>query len=158
MNEYTLMCAIRRVLEERLIELPLAVPSRSGHPEGTRAATVFIGDLPPKGDGPDQAFPFVLLQAKSGHFNGTEAVARVLIRCGVYNREPGDNGEAVENDLSNLATFIRRLLFPYSQEPLESKYNLEPDGKGEFLPWERPDQQPQPYAESWIASIWRLPG
>jgi hypothetical protein len=159
MNEYTLMCAIRKALEARLVELPLLVPARGGHPVSSRAASVYIGDLPPKGDGPDQVFPFVLLQARSGHFTSVEAVARVLIRCGVYNREPDDvTGEAAENDLGNLSAFIRRALFPFSQSPLESQYSLEADGKGEFLSWERPDQQPQPYAESWIVSIWRMPG
>lgn len=158
MNEFTLMRALKAALEARLVELPLATPVRAEHPEATRPARVFIGDLPSKKDGPDQEFPFVLLQARSGYGTGTEWIVEVLVRCGVYAREDGDAGEAAENDLGNLSAFVRRVLLPCSQAPLESRYTLEPDGKGRFLFWERPDKQPQPYAEAWIVSIWRLPG
>lgn len=158
MNVYTLMRAMKSALEATLPELPLATPGRVPHPEGQRAANVFIGDLPPKKpEGPDQEFPFVLLQAKTGHLTDTENMAEVLLRLGVYSREEGDNGEAAENDLSNLVSLVSRVLKPYAAAPLESRYVLEADGKGRFLFWERPDKQPQPYAEAWMISLWRMP-
>ncbi len=158
MNAYTLMRAMKSALEARLAELPLSTPGRVPHPDGQRPAAVFIGDLPPKKpDGPDQEFPFVLLQVKSGYLTEAEGLVEVLLRLGVYAREEKDNGEAAENDLSNLVSFVCRVLKPCAAAPLQSRYALEPDGKGRFLFWERPDKQPQPYAEAWMISLWRMP-
>lgn len=123
MSAFTLMLAMRAHLEEQLHELPLATPGRDQRPDGVRTARVFIGDLPPKQDGPDQEFPFVLLQAKSGFGVGhADDKAEVLIRCGVYSREEGAAREAAEEDLSNLVSHIRRRLRPFVAEALASKY------------------------------------
>ncbi len=155
MSAFLLMRAIRAHLEEQLHELPLATPGRDQLPGGTRPARVFIGDLPPKKDGPDQEFPFVLLQARSGFgvdLDGDKA--EVLVRCGVYCREGENPREAAEEDLSNLVSHVRRRLRPFSAEALASKYCLEADSRGQLLSWETPDNQPGPYAECWIVSIW----
>ena len=155
MSVFRLQQAIKAALAAPLAALPLVTPGRGGK-DGLRTPQVHIGSLPPKGDGPDQEFPFVLIVAKSGYeFQGSHPT-EVVIRCGVYNREGG--GEGAEEDLHNLVSTVRHALLPASHAPLDNRFELQAAGQERWLPWEKPEQQPQPYLEAWIISNWRMPG
>lgn len=135
------------------------------------AAQVFIGDMPPKrqhrsrtgqqpaseGDA-GRNIPCVVLIPIAGHQEGGENVETLALICLVYNPE-GRDAEAVETDLAVLLSTVGGALAPCANgEPLSRRFELESDAKGRLLPWEKFEEQPRPFLQATITSVWRYRG
>lgn len=159
MNVYLLLCALRTTLTPELDTLPLAVRTRNTRPEKdketVRPARLYIGELPPKQSGEDEAVPpFVVLQELDGkHMDGFHHV-RIGMRASIWNEEP----EGAVNDLHNLMSLLTRTCGPYQRKPLQGRYSLEPDDDGALCSWFRPDEQNPPYREGYIITRWKMAG
>ena len=135
MNLYLLQTALRAMLEPLLETLPLSTRQRQTRPEPgqapTRPATVCVGSLPAKKEGGEYDAPLVLIQMMSGHDEDGASHAVIALRLVVWN----EDGEAGENDLLNLLGLLRRAVLACRQNPLDEKYVLEPDERGNFAAW-----------------------
>ena len=157
MNVYLLMTALRKSLEPQLATLPLRSWQRHTRPEPgqemLRPATVRVGRLPAKeGDASDA--PFVLIQPMHGHDEDGCSYTTIALRVLIWN----EDGEAGENDLQNLLGLLRRAVLACKQDPLDGRYVLEPDERGRFAFWDRPDDQPTHFAEAFILTNWKMQG
>ena len=157
MNLYLLQTALRAMLEPLLATLPLSTRQRQTRPEPgqapTRPATVCVGSLPAKKEGGEYDAPLVLIQMMSGHDEGASH-AVIALRLVVWN----EDGEAGENDLLNLLGLLRRAVLACRQNPLDEKYVLEPDERGNFAAWVRPDEQPPHFLEAYVLTNWKMQG
>lgn len=128
-----------------------------------RPIQIFIGDLPPKkrnpgtGDRLQEFFPCIVLTAVTGYAADGEDEAGVALVCGVYSAEDGD-AEGAEMDLALLLSRIRQSLYPCSTYPLEQRYRLCPDSRGQFFVWEKSESQPRPYMQAVLMTHWRMKG
>ena len=158
MNLYLLQTALRAMLEPLLATLPLSTRQRQTRPEPgqapTRPATVCVGSLPAKKEGGEYDAPLVLIQMMSGHDEDGASHAVIALRLVVWN----EDGEAGENDLQNLLGLLRRTVLACKQQPLDGRYVLEPDERGRFAFWDRPDDQPPHFAEAFILTNWKMQG
>ena len=158
MNLYLLQTALRAMLEPLLATLPLSTRQRQTRPEPgqatTRPATVCVGSLPAKKEGGEYNAPLVLIQMMSGHDEDGASHAVIALRLVVWN----EDGEAGENDLLNLLGLLRRAVLACRQNPLDEKYVLEPDERGNFAAWVRPDEQPPHFLEAYVLTNWKMQG
>lgn len=158
MNTYLLLDALRTYLAPQLATLPLPTRQRHTRPEpgqeALRPATIRVGRLPAKEGGETSDAPFVLIQPMHGHDEEGCAYATVALRLLVWN----EDGEAGENDLQNLLGLLRRVVLACRQQPLDGRYALEPDERGRFAFWDRPDDQPPHFAEAYVLTNWKMQG
>ena len=158
MNLYLLQTALRAMLEPLLATLPLPTRQRQTRPEPgqatTRPATVCVGSLPAKKEGGEYNAPLVLIQMMSGHDEEGCSCSVIALRIVVWN----EDGEAGENDLLNLLGLLRRAVLACRQNPLDEKYVLEPDERGNFAAWVRPDEQPPHFLEAYVLTNWKMQG
>ena len=158
MNLYLLQTALRAMLEPLLATLPLSTRQRQTRPEPgqapTRPATVCVGSLPAKKEGGEYDAPLVLIQMMSGHDEDGASHAVIALRLVVWN----EDGEAGENDLLNLLGLLRRAVLACRQNPLDEKYVLEPDERGNFAAWVRPYEQPPHFLEAFLLTNWKMQG
>ena len=158
MNLYLLQTALRAMLEPLLATLPLNTRQRQTRPEPgqatTRPATVCVGSLPAKKEGGEYDAPLVLIQMMSGHDEDGASHAVIALRLVVWN----EDGEAGENDLLNLLGLLRRAVLACRQNHLDEKYVLEPDERGNFAAWVRPDEQPPHFLEAYVLTNWKMQG
>ena len=158
MNLYLLQTALRAMLEPLLATLPLSTRQRQTRPEPgqapTRPATVCVGSLPAKKEGGEYDAPLVLIQMMSGHDEDGASHAVIALRLVVWN----EDGEAGENDLLNLLGLLRRAVQACRQTPLDEKYVLEPDERGQLAAWVRPDEQPPHFLEAYVLTNWKMQG
>lgn len=158
MNLYLLQTALRAMLEPLLATLPLSTRQRQTRPEPgqapTRPATVCVGACPAKKEGGEYDAPLVLIQMMSGHDEDGASHAVIALRLVVWN----EDGEAGENDLLNLLGLLRRAVLACRQTPLDEKYVLEPDERGNFAAWVRPDEQPPHFLEAYVLTNWKMQG
>ena len=158
MNLSLLQTALRAMLEPLLATLPLSTRQRQTRPEPgqapTRPATVCVGSLPAKKEGGEYDAPLVLIQMMSGHDEDGASHAVIALRLVVWN----EDGEAGENDLLNLLGLLRRAVLACRQNPLDEKYVLEPDERGNFAAWVRPDEQPPHFLEAYVLTNWKMQG
>ena len=99
-------------------------------------------------------FSLVLIQMMSGHDEDGASHAVIALRLVVWN----EDGEAGENDLLNLLGLLRRAVLACRQNPLDEKYVLEPDERGNFAAWVRPDEQPPHFLEAYVLTNWKMQG
>lgn len=159
MNVYLLLDALRAEIGPRLETLPLAARTRDARPEKDkerlRPACLYIGDLPPKQAGTEDASPpFVVLQDLDGKHSGGLHHVRVGMRVSVWNDDP----EGAVNDLHNLMSLLTRTCGAFQSAPLRGRYFLEPDDDGALCSWFRPDEQNPPYREGYIITRWKMAG
>ena len=158
MNLYLLQTALRAMLEPLLATLPLSTRQRQTRPEPgqapTRPATVCVGSLPAKKGGGEYDAPLVLIQMMSGHDEEGCSCSVIALRIVVWY----EDGEAGENDLLNLLGLLRRAVLACRQNPLDEKYVLEPDERGNFAAWVRPDEQPPHFLEAYVLTNWKMQG
>ena len=113
-----------------------------------------MGSLPAKKEGGEYDAPLVLIQMMSGHDEDGASHAVIALRLVVWN----EDGEAGENDLLNLLGLLRRAVLACRQNPLDEKYVLEPDERGNFAAWVRPDEQPPHFLEAYVLTNWKMQG
>jgi hypothetical protein len=125
---------------------------------------VFLGDLPPKRrEANAREVPCVLLVPLSGHHQdggdgSTEAVATIALVCVAFNPEEGDV-EGGEADLAALLSAISGALLPCAHGvPLDRRFILSPDDKGRILHWVKGQDQPRPYLQATMTSLWHFWG
>lgn len=151
-----LLEAMKKTLIEGLRDLPMVHQCKEG--DKARPPHVWIGDLPPKRSDKDWgALPCVLLVPLSGHLNEDGGEVEVALICIVYNPEQGDSAGA-EYDLANLMSKVAQLLIEALESkgcPLDDRFVLKPDKRGQILPWQKSDQQPKPFTQATIISTWR---
>lgn len=118
---------------------------------------IYIGNLPTaQSDVPDPQ-PFVLLIPVSGDFHLGENEIRIDCTCGIFNPEEGD-AEGVEMDMAVLLSALASSLVPCSKTPLEGRYRLTEGSQGRLLSWTKSTVQARPYAETTMATYWRMKG
>ncbi len=157
---FLLQKALQAHLTQSLAVLPLEtkIKGRDGknaEGEHTRTARVFVGDVPKRKAGQEEVIPFVSVHEQAGH-TGDHGMTRteLLLRCAIFSEDEEDAAQ----ELSNLVQSVRHVLSPLCQHPLDSRYRLLTDDKGRLLPWERPLEQPSPYAEAYILTTWEYKG
>ncbi|WP_394027486.1 hypothetical protein [Desulfovibrio falkowii] len=158
MNVYLLMTALRACIEPQLATLPLSARQRHTRPEPgqetLRPATVHVGRLPAKEGGDTSDAPFVLIQSMHGYDEEGCSYTTIALRVLIWS----EDGEAGENDLQNLVALLRRAVLACRQQPLDGRYVLEPDERGRFAFWDRPDEQPPHFAEAYVLTNWKMQG
>lgn len=158
MNVYLLLDALRTEIRPRLETLPLAARTRDARPgkgkESLRAASLYIGDLPPKAAKEEGCPPFVVLQDLDGKHSGGLHHVRIGLRASVWNEDP----EGAVHDLHNLISLLTRTCGMFQSAPLQGRYFLEPDDDGALCSWFRPDEQNPPYREGYIITRWKMAG
>jgi hypothetical protein len=151
-----LLSAMKKKLTVGLGDLSLVHQSKDGDKAGP--PHIWIGDLPPKRSGQDwSGLPCVLLVPLSGHLDDGWGEVEVALICIVYNQEEGD-ATGGEFDLANLISGVTRLLLDALETrgcPLDDRFNLVPDKRGEVLPWQKSEQQPKSFTQATMLSLWR---
>lgn len=132
-------------------------------------AQVFIGDMPPKRQhkpSPGQPsvndtgrnLPCIVLVPLTGHQESGEGVETVALICVVYNPQSRD-AAAAEADLGVMVSTVTGALAPCAEGmPLFSRFALEADARGRLLHWVKAEEQPRPFLQATITSIWRYRG
>lgn len=154
----TFLPALKAHLVSALAPLHLIRPKDKNTEATLSAPQVFIGDLPSK-QADREDFPCVLLVQVGGGQGEGETQLTVGLICCVYNAEEGDR-EGAEMDMALLISAVTQALMPCAASPLNRRYRLVPDPRGQdtFLPWKKSDEQPRPYMQATIVSHWRMKG
>lgn len=160
-----LLMRLKSCLEEALRPVLLLGQSDKGDVEC--AAQVFIGDIPPKrqhkpgqkaSDDSGRNVPCVVIVPVAGHQEKGEGVETLAFICVVYNPDSRD-AEAAEGDLAVLLSTVTGALAPCAEGvPLAKRFTLEADARGRLLPWVKSEDQPRPFLQATITSIWRYRG
>lgn len=158
MNVFLLLQELRTLLEASFKTFPFQAHVRgqkekdNDGEDAVRSPTVFIGSMPQKEGELQEIVPFILIQAMQGFTVDGMHQVDIAFRVCVRNRD----AEALENDLHNIIAELRNTLFQIKKQPLLNKVFLLESDKG-ILPWVRPDEQEDPYAQAFIMGKFEFP-